>query len=362
MDPSPWVSFACPLPEELNARTHLCDKFPDLRHRDDFLEEPMGLYSKVLQSETAAKDRKSDLIRSRLVGYFILYAPTLQALEATVNELRSLQHDASKPFNSACYQLGDELLEKFVRPFRDRRCSECVCHYEDTTNLSVAKAVERAPQHAVIARLTALLRDCFRCEVTGAFDRDSVLGNPRVRTYYDNECPNELLWSTNAHHIIPDFDCLHPGLQGRIDETTEYSEAQWKFWERFGHPELRAELAGKIHRLENIITLRSDICEMADDLRLCLKPVHGKNRTYDIVIFGPNPEFYMRVYDCPAQKIHVINTSADIPIPNMKYLDISATCCFIANLSGAIEYKDKSRIISHRIVMDDPSRLSPGHA
>ncbi|RPD58293.1 hypothetical protein L226DRAFT_614475 [Lentinus tigrinus ALCF2SS1-7] len=348
-----WVSDARPLPDQPNARTGLLDEFPDLLQStsDDFLENLLSVYSSVLQAEKAANACPQDLVRSRLVGYFILYAPTLQALKAIADELRSVQRSTadSESFNSACYRLGDELLQQFVRPFRERRCRQSIdyCEEEEAPipeKLSVAEALECAPQNAIIARLTALTRDCFRCEVTGAFDWRNVMFNPNglARKYHDEEFPNAPLKMLDAHHLIPDFDCDTSGWHDGWDNQGQplRSEAQWKFWERFGHPELRGELAGKIHRLENIVTLRSDICEMADDLRYCLKPVHGKYGVFDNVMFGPNPDMYKRLHECLGRRIFMVNSAADIPHPKIKYFRIQATCCFIANMSGAIEYND----------------------
>ncbi len=110
-----WSSEACPLPDEQTARDHLLQEFPCLQKRDDVLQNVMGVYTKVLQAERGAEEDRLDLVRTRLVGYFILYSPTPKALVAFVDELRSIAGGA-EAFKHSCYRLGDEMLEQFVRP------------------------------------------------------------------------------------------------------------------------------------------------------------------------------------------------------------------------------------------------------
>ncbi len=110
-----WLSEACPLPDEQTARDHLLREFPCLQRSDDVLQNVMGVYTKVLQAERAAEEDRLDLVRTRLVGYFILHSPTPKALVAFADELRSIA-GGPELFNHACYQLGDEVLEQFVRP------------------------------------------------------------------------------------------------------------------------------------------------------------------------------------------------------------------------------------------------------
>ncbi|RPD58229.1 hypothetical protein L226DRAFT_572740 [Lentinus tigrinus ALCF2SS1-7] len=345
-----WTSFARPLLDEPQAQTHCLDEFPGLHRRQKFLKRLMRVYSSVLQAETAAKERPPDLIRSRLVGYFVLYAPDLKALMAIVNELRSLQRDAADPesFNDACYRLGDEILDKFVRPFRGQRCdrdtdsSEVLEAWgddeeeEEVPPSCLAELVEQSGRHLASARLAGVLRERYRCPVTGSFDLDSMQDSTVLK--YLESHPDASVTSMCVHHIIPDLETDLAGWDVHFDNGPMSNEDHWRFWERFGHPELREELAGRLHRVENVIMLDRYICQMVDELRLCFKPVHGKVHAFDLVLFGPNADKYKRFLRLPDQK-SMFNTSVDIPKPDLKYLRILATCCFVANLSGAIEYK-----------------------
>ncbi|TFK85112.1 hypothetical protein K466DRAFT_202369 [Polyporus arcularius HHB13444] len=187
--------------------------------------------------------------------------------------------------------------------------------------------------HYTLALPCALLRDCYRCQATGSVDFDTAAFTPGLRERVDARVD-----VTDVRHIIPDFD-YDPS---HWKDSPLRNEMQWKFWERFGHPELRAELSGRIHRLENVVTLRADICEMVDDLQLCLKPVQGIKGIFNIFVFGRNATRLKDLRGIPDQKMFYINSSVDIPKPELKYFRILATCCFIANLSGAMEYTDMS--------------------
>ncbi|RDX44651.1 hypothetical protein OH76DRAFT_1486938 [Lentinus brumalis] len=333
-----WSSEACPLPDEQTARDHLLQEFPCLQKRDDVLQNVMGVYTKVLQAERGAEEDRLDLVRTRLVGYFILYSPTPKALVAFVDELRSIAGGA-EAFKHSCYRLGDEVLEQFVRPFRVRRCDQITRTVVGTDYPSILvktnmkELLEEAPHDASYARLAALFRDCYRCQVTRTVDYDTFTYKPqdRERKHLDGR-----VGITEPRHIIPDFDYDPCPWK----DSPLRNELQWKFWERFGHPELRGELSGRIHRPENVVTLRLDICEMVDDLQLCLKPVQGKIGTFDIFVFGRNATRLKEVRGIPDRRTFHLNAAVDIPKPELKYFRILATCCFIANLSGAMEYND----------------------
>ncbi|KAI0697001.1 hypothetical protein C8T65DRAFT_698266 [Cerioporus squamosus] len=308
--------YPCPLPEEPKAHAQLLEEHPDLNTVDGVVDNVMSVYTMVLHAEAEAAE-PLDVIRSRLVGYFILYSPTMESLVATAEELRSIQAEQSagpaRSFNSCCYQLGDELLEHFVRPFHKRRCDRST-RFGDAPpkKLTLPEMAEDAPRNPVNARLAALIRDCFRCQVTDTIDLDSVI------------------------HIESN------------------NETQWRFWERFGHPELRAELAQTIHRPENVVTFRSDICEMMDDLRFCSKPVNGRKSTFDCVMFGPDADRMNHACGIPERRTFMFHRANTMPTPEVKYLRILATCCFIANLSGALEYNEELT----RVVMTGSERCT----
>ncbi len=63
--------------------------------------------------------------------------------------------------------------------------------------------------------------------------------------------------------------------------------------------------------------------------------------TFDIFVFGRNATRLKDVRGIPDRRTFHLNAAVDIiPKPELKYFRILATCCFIANLSGAMEYND----------------------
>ncbi|TFK80612.1 hypothetical protein K466DRAFT_591737 [Polyporus arcularius HHB13444] len=250
--------------------------------------------------------------------------------------------------DQVCYELGNELLEQFVRPFMRRRFEtsaydsgdEYDSDEEKSKRPRVSVMLEQAPQNARYAKMVTLYRDVFRCKLTDTFDVCSLVYMPLAQRIF-SETEGAEAGQIYNRHIIPDL-----AADGLVS-----NEPLWDLFAKLGLPELRAELADGIHRLENMLTLRADVCGLMDDLNLCLTPVKGKaDGNYNVVLFGKYAEERESVRGLPEKKAFWL--SRRVPNPSTKYLRIHATCSYIAHYSGAIEWSEDG-VISRVIRVGD---------
>jgi hypothetical protein len=68
-----------------------------------------------------------------------------------------------------------------------------------------------------------------------------------------------------------------------------------------------------------------------------LQAVEGQANTYDIRARRP-----LDLRRCKANPIVLTSTDPNIPLPNPTYLKIHASCCRVAQMSGAADYIDQT--------------------
>ncbi|KAH7906958.1 hypothetical protein BJ138DRAFT_1161323 [Hygrophoropsis aurantiaca] len=114
------------------------------------------------------------------------------------------------------------------------------------------------------------------------------------------------------------------------------SAGVWAVLQRFGLEYLMDELNGdKIHRLENIITLRPDLHSLFDTLDLWLEEDQSTANRYKIC-FSTGMRLGFPVF--------VTFTTPDpehLPLPSPDLLLLHAVCARVAHLFGAGEYVDE---------------------
>ncbi|KAI0654426.1 hypothetical protein C8Q70DRAFT_925846 [Cubamyces menziesii] len=180
----------------------------------------------------------------------------------------------------------------------------------------------------------ALVRDNFRCMLTGVVDMASVDDNLTIRA------PGETEDLTRCFHIFPDSlgNTETHGTGPKEHETATV----WSILERFGYEDISAELIlgstskNNLHRLENIMTLSPRIHALFDKMLLWLEKVDEEDNTYRVVLARGRTHDAINV----REKAHFVSHHPDLPVPNPRYLHIHATCCRIAHMSGAADYLD----------------------
>ncbi|KAI0357308.1 hypothetical protein OH77DRAFT_1399856, partial [Trametes cingulata] len=172
----------------------------------------------------------------------------------------------------------------------------------------------------------ALVRDNFRCMVTGKVDWKAAQKKLASRA------SGEDYTTTQCCYIFPD------SLAGK-ELCKEYEAASvWTILKQFGCEDIHAELGSategaNLHRLENILTLDVFIYKLFDDLSLWFEAVEGKLNVYNVILL-PGAD---RPPSIP-ETVQFVSHRPGLPLPNPRYLKLHAACCRIAHMSGAAEY------------------------
>ncbi|KAG8897549.1 hypothetical protein FRB99_008067 [Tulasnella sp. 403] len=273
----------------------------------------------------------------RLLGYMILHAPHPNGRAALCQEILSCNEDLDR-----LRSLGSFYRDFFLRLFRrakgptpDPSTHPSRPSFDDVKE-TFQMLIQESPMTHRTAKKLALLRDDYRCVVTGMYDLHSakVQSNPPSR---DVE-----LFATQAAHIFPDSTNQTLRHTGYEDPKVEYSASAWAAIERFGSVDVILEgLDGPgIHRLDNIMTLSIHVHDVFDSLGLWFEEVDWDNHPNQFRIRIPN-DFDSRALHVPDGHIITLSsTSSQLPLPNRAYLRLHAACAKVTHLSGAAEYFD----------------------
>ncbi|KAJ8474973.1 hypothetical protein ONZ51_g6871 [Trametes cubensis] len=308
-----------------------------------------GVYENfVLPAESAAIDACNTLyiIQARVVGYLLLYPPSEDARRALTTELAS--YKSSSNVHQRVYGLGAMYLRHFIFVFRRNR-GRTPAPSDDSSPPSPDRAREEymrqlqpVPRDHLSAKHAALVRDNFRCMLTGTVDMASVDENLTIRA------PGETEDLTRCFRIFPDS---LGNTETYGTGPKEYGTATvWSILERFGYENISAELGStsknNLHRLENVMTLSPRIHALFDKMLLWLETVDETNSTHGTLSAQDNTYKVVlargRTHDAinVREKVHFVSHHPDLPVPNPRYLQIHATCCRIAHMSGAADYLD----------------------
>ncbi|KAI0364614.1 hypothetical protein BV20DRAFT_1057101 [Pilatotrama ljubarskyi] len=181
------------------------------------------------------------------------------------------------------------------------------------------------PQDYLTARRQALVRDGFRCMLSGMLD---ITHRAAVRTC-DSE-PTDLL---RCCYILPPVEAVgHSDVAG--DPREEHLTNAWTMLERFGFPHIKEQLCGaNVHPLENVMTLGPrDATPIREDEATSQAHLHN-------IKLAPTLT-YANLRLKPDAQVQFV-AREDLPLPNPEYLRIRATCCRIAHISGAAQYADE---------------------
>ncbi|TDL19325.1 hypothetical protein BD410DRAFT_792367 [Rickenella mellea] len=294
------------------------------------------------------KDVGRGMIYCRILGYLLHYVPGELGLRHLVSEIVSCDGDTS------LLKLGQMYFNHYIRAFRARK-GRTPSHSSHASRPSFDRLADmikanlvKAPQSHADAKTNALIRDGFRCVVTGRYDRGSANANRELKDAVDSD-PNARLDSTECAHIFAEStnSAIEPGSDKR-----NYAATMWAIMTCFGHAELPKELNGpKVHRLENVMTLCHDFHTLFDNLDVWFVPTNEKNKYKLGWAWASNSRDY------PEHVIFKTSDETNLPVPSPNYLAIHAACAKVAHLSGAAQCIDKLYQD-----LDDSTTLDPNGA
>lgn len=177
----------------------------------------------------------------------------------------------------------------------------------------------------------ALIRDDFRCVVTGYHD-NSALSIKELETFVTSSRPCQPVIQTRSVYI---FDpCtnqeMHPDSYKR-----DYAALMWDALRAFGYEDLAATLHGKlVNRLENVLTLNLRFAAEFERFNVWFVPTTVENQ-YKLEAAEP---YRLRQY--PEYVTFTTPDQGQYPVPDPTHLRIHAACSKIAHLSGVVDAID----------------------
>ncbi|KAF8639378.1 hypothetical protein AX17_001534 [Amanita inopinata Kibby_2008] len=269
------------------------------------------------------------LIYARILGYLILEGPSDEACTIVAKEVLSCVDEDALTANGKFY------FDHFIRPFKKEKCctptpsshsSQSSFDIGMRDNFLTPQIIE-APQNHRDAKTNALIRDSYCCVVTGYIDL-------QFARHFKPGTGDVVCVGTNCAHIFDEPTNTHVA---KGSKKLEYATSVWPVLEKFGYRNIFMELNGAgMHHLENVITLTLDLHGLWDSLFLCFEATEKPN-TYRL--WAPH-----RCFIAPHYKTIIEFTTPDpkkLPLPSPVYLAIHASCCKVANLSGAAQYIQK---------------------
>ncbi|KAF8908574.1 hypothetical protein CPB84DRAFT_1843468 [Gymnopilus junonius] len=292
-----------------------------------FPSEVLEAYRRVVSLEKTLEDGKDDkkLLCVRILGYLLLEAPSHEARLAVARRVRSSETD------DALIDLGKWYFNHFILPFRVIRIYNepwptpymgPFC--ESIEDMSRVLTVE-TPMNRSQTTQNALVRDGFRCVVTGLYDLFSVENNAELESSFNAESQRSS--GTDCASFLK-------------NDPHQYllSSTLWEIMDEFGYENVTEELRGeKTHRLENAITLSRNVHEEFNHLDLWLELTENEN-VYRVIAIDP------KHFNASLLRSTVTCTTPDkekLPLPSPSYVSIHAACAKVAQLSGAASYITK---------------------
>ncbi|KXN84498.1 hypothetical protein AN958_12410 [Leucoagaricus sp. SymC.cos] len=179
----------------------------EVPQRLQHLAHPVSAYDICLRLEESLElavdndDVGNNLVYIRILGYLIHYVPTDLGLRKIVEEISSCVDD------SAILAVGQLYYDHYIRAFRANRAHIPTPPNHpsrpsfDRIQDMIDATLQEAPQSHAQAKKYALVRDGYRCVVTGKYDTHSVKMIQELKEMVDLD-PSARGESTQCAHIF----------------------------------------------------------------------------------------------------------------------------------------------------------------
>ncbi|KAF8805443.1 hypothetical protein BYT27DRAFT_7169584 [Phlegmacium glaucopus] len=253
------------------------------------------------------EDVGQDMINIRILGYLIHFVPTDRGLKTVVQEIGSCEGE------SALLAIGKMYYDHYIRAFRANKGRiPTPSNHASRPSFNIADVIKatlvEAPQSHIEAKKNALIRDGYRCVVTGKYDTLSVT---EIREL------NDLVFSDPSLRSEP-TQCAYI-----FAESTNSS--------------IESGSAKVFHRLENVMTLTLAFHAHFDQLSIWFVATDEENK-YKLEAIATKA-YILRDY--PEYVTFTTPDAVKLLVPSATYLAIHAACAKVAHLSGAGECIDK---------------------
>ncbi|KAG7089804.1 hypothetical protein E1B28_011454 [Marasmius oreades] len=191
--------------------------------------------------------------------------------------------------------------------------------------------MKEIPQDSNLAKKQALIRDGYRCVVTGKYN----LNIPASFDVNEEEVKRVGTCWTECAHIVQ--ESIYSNISNEESLTSiakrDSSASLLTVLKRFGY-DVENINGDKMHSLHNVMTLEKNVHEHFDRLELWFEATEIEHcyriKTFSKSIQVPNTTTFVRS-----------GTHLDSPLPSPELLAHHASCAKVAHLSGAAEYLDE---------------------
>ncbi|KAJ6597188.1 hypothetical protein DFH09DRAFT_904366 [Mycena vulgaris] len=332
----------------------------ELIHMD---EHGTSLWPAILRAEEAAKTNATkapkyndNLIGARVLGFFLRdfwlhqsHAFGIIPYRRLTQEIASALAGAPEADNATISKLGLYYRNHLIRVFRsdggplptasDHPSRPSLDRVRDQIVLDMAKTPKTKPD----AKKQALVRDGYRCTVTGDYDFDSCKKHPELLA--KAQATGQAMFATQVAHIFS--ESAQDG-----DKAPEYAGSALAILKMFGLGDVvESILGGNVNNHSNVFTLSAGLHYFYDHLEFWLEEIPGQPNTYKIcassdAFFGvrgvPPPQQHIKFQVAPEVVAACEAKDITVPaLPSRSLLAIRAACSRVAHMSGAAEQIDQ---------------------
>ncbi|KAK0209755.1 hypothetical protein IW262DRAFT_1498226 [Armillaria fumosa] len=281
----------------------------------------------------AAMFRFSPEVAARVLGYALIYSPSVEGRATLVREILGCNHNGEFLAGLAyLYVMG------MIRVFKNPKGSVPTSLSSHSSRASfqatadnIAAVLAQPTISSHVAKDLALARDNYRCILSGTVDAVSLHKAPMLV----NKTSEDSAGSTSLGHIFGQSTMDNTsGMTSAARAKLAWAASAAAVVERFSGISVVEELNGNAtHRLQNTFTIADNLHSLFDMLYFSLRPIESDdNNTYEIHTY---PSGLNTTYRFPYQVTLTDATNGNIPLPDRRYFQLHDACARIAHLSGA---------------------------
>ncbi|KAJ7262645.1 hypothetical protein B0H12DRAFT_1103967 [Mycena haematopus] len=190
------------------------------------------------------------------------------------------------------------------------------------------------------AKQRALLRDGYRCMITGGYDFESCDIYPELAARADAQ---------NVHRMYTECAHIFSETAQDSEKKIDYAAGVLQILRTFGlNDKVENLVGGNVHKHFNILTMGSDLHKAFDRMQFWLEEVPGQTNTYNVCSVGnkiftlapPPPPRVTFAVDPDVEAACKADNKPVPALPSPSLLAIRAACSRVAHMSGAGEQID----------------------
>ncbi|KAK0213169.1 hypothetical protein DFS33DRAFT_1269795 [Desarmillaria ectypa] len=284
-------------------------------------------------SSEAAMFKFSPEVAARVLGFALIHSPSNACLAREISSC-----DNNREFLAGLSYLYVMSIIRIFKHPKDAISTPMSAQppFQATAD-NIATLLSQPTVTSNNAKKLALVRDNYRCIMSGNVDDDSLRNG---LTTIDLPA-GERKTSTELGHIFSESTTYHiVGLTDAAQKKLDWASSSSAVIERFAGISVVEELnQNNVHRPENTFTISPEFHRLFDRLQLSLHPIEqdGSN-TYEIHTYPP---YENAEYGLPYQVTLTDTTGGQIPLPSRRYFQLRDACAKIAHFSGAGEVMEQ---------------------